>query len=74
MVGNVVVNRLSFLSWETLPKHTFAFQVLISPSEREFSTAGYIFRSERSVLSPEHVDQFVFLKKNLSKKNTEGHT
>lgn len=40
------------------------------PSERVFSTAGDIVRSERSVLSAEHVDQLVFLKKNLPKKNT----
>ena len=37
------------------------------PSERVFRTAGDIVRSERSVLTPEHVDQLVFLKKNLPK-------
>ena len=42
------------------------------PSERVFSTAGDIVRSERSVLSPEHVDQLIFLKKELSKKKTGG--
>lgn len=40
------------------------------PSERVFSTAGDIVHSERSVLSPEHVDQLIFLKKNLSKDTT----
>ncbi|XP_074518369.1 E3 SUMO-protein ligase ZBED1-like [Halichoeres trimaculatus] len=43
------------------------------PSERVFSTAGDIVRSERSVLSPEHVDQLVFLKKNLPKRMSERH-
>ncbi|XP_061127151.1 E3 SUMO-protein ligase ZBED1-like [Syngnathus typhle] len=37
------------------------------PSERVFSTAGDIVRSERSVLTPEHVDHLIFLKKNLTK-------
>jgi hypothetical protein len=41
------------------------------PSERVFRTAGDIVRSERSVLTPEHVDQLVFLKKNLPKDNGE---
>uniref|UniRef100_A0A3Q2CX90 BED-type domain-containing protein n=1 Tax=Cyprinodon variegatus TaxID=28743 RepID=A0A3Q2CX90_CYPVA len=42
------------------------------PSERVFSTAGDIVRSERSVLSSEHVDQLIFLKKNLSKCTIES--
>lgn len=41
------------------------------PSERVFSTAGDIVRSERSVLSCEHVDHLVFLKKNLSKSTID---
>ena len=39
------------------------------PSERVFSTAGDIVRSERSVLSAEHVDQLVFFKE----KPPKGH-
>ncbi|XP_039607958.1 E3 SUMO-protein ligase ZBED1-like [Polypterus senegalus] len=35
------------------------------PSEWVFSTAGDILNSQRSVLSPEHMDQLIFLKKNL---------
>ncbi|XP_077386781.1 E3 SUMO-protein ligase ZBED1-like [Festucalex cinctus] len=35
------------------------------PSERVFSTAGDIITAERSRLLPEHVDQLIFLKKNL---------
>ncbi|XP_035994609.1 zinc finger BED domain-containing protein 1-like [Fundulus heteroclitus] len=42
------------------------------PSERVFSTAGDIVRSERSVLSAEHVDQLIFLKKNLSRSTIES--
>lgn len=42
------------------------------PSERVFSTAGDIVRSERSVLSSEHADQLIFLKKNLSRSTIES--
>lgn len=35
------------------------------PSERVFSTAGDIINSKRSLLLPDHVDQLIFLKKNL---------
>ena len=35
------------------------------PSERIFSTAGDIVKAQRSALNPEHVDQLIFLKKNL---------
>ncbi|XP_061566494.1 E3 SUMO-protein ligase ZBED1-like [Cololabis saira] len=37
-------------------------------SERVFSTAGDVVTAQRSVLSHEHIDQLVFLKKNLEKK------
>ena len=40
-------------------------------SERVFSTAGDIVSSKRSLLKPEHVDQLIFLKKNLSPKNNK---
>ncbi|XP_061591545.1 E3 SUMO-protein ligase ZBED1-like [Cololabis saira] len=39
------------------------------PSERVFSTAGDIITAERSRLLPEHVDQLIFLKKNLKKSH-----
>ncbi|XP_060790687.1 E3 SUMO-protein ligase ZBED1-like [Neoarius graeffei] len=42
------------------------------PSERVFTTAGDIVHSERSVLSSEHVDQLIFLKKNLSRSTIEA--
>lgn len=35
------------------------------PPERVFSTAGDIVTAQRSLLLPEHVDQLIFLKKNL---------
>lgn len=34
-------------------------------SERVFSTAGDIITAQRSALSPKHVDQILFLSKNL---------
>lgn len=34
-------------------------------AERVFSTAGDVISAKRSVLKPEHVDQLVFLHKNL---------
>uniref|UniRef100_A0A3P9CVN5 BED-type domain-containing protein n=1 Tax=Maylandia zebra TaxID=106582 RepID=A0A3P9CVN5_9CICH len=36
------------------------------PSEREFSTAGDIVTAQRSCLTPQHVDQLLFLQKNLT--------
>jgi hypothetical protein len=35
------------------------------PSERVFSTAGDIISAKRSVISPEHLDQLLFLNKNI---------
>ncbi|XP_038133614.1 E3 SUMO-protein ligase ZBED1-like [Cyprinodon tularosa] len=35
------------------------------PSERVFSTAGDIITAKRSVISPEHLDQLLFLNKNI---------
>uniref|UniRef100_A0A672JKK8 BED-type domain-containing protein n=1 Tax=Salarias fasciatus TaxID=181472 RepID=A0A672JKK8_SALFA len=39
-------------------------------AERVFSTAGDIVTAKRSVLKAEHVDQLVFLQKNLKRKHT----
>uniref|UniRef100_A0A3P8QZG9 BED-type domain-containing protein n=1 Tax=Astatotilapia calliptera TaxID=8154 RepID=A0A3P8QZG9_ASTCA len=36
------------------------------PSERVFSTAGDIVTAQRSCLTPQHVDQLLFLQKNLT--------
>lgn len=38
-------------------------------SERVFSTAGDIVTAKRSLLHPDHVDQLIFLTKNLKKKH-----
>ena len=35
------------------------------PSERVFSTAGDIVTAQRSRLAGDHIDQLIFLKKNL---------
>lgn len=35
------------------------------PSERVFSTVGDIISAKRSVISPEHLDQLLFLNKNI---------
>lgn len=43
-----------------LAKIYMCIPVISVPSERVFSTAGDIVHSERSVLSPEHVDQLIF--------------
>jgi len=40
----------------------------LSSSERVFSSAGDFVNAQRSVLKPEHVDQLVFLHKNLKIK------
>lgn len=36
------------------------------PSERVFSTAGDIVSAQRSCLTPQHVDQLLFLQKNYT--------
>ena len=36
------------------------------PSERVFSTVGDIITAKRSCLTPEHVDQLLFLQRNLT--------
>ena len=38
------------------------------PSERVFSTAGDILTASRATLSPQHVDQLIFLKKKFDWK------
>ncbi|XP_029958862.1 zinc finger BED domain-containing protein 1-like isoform X2 [Salarias fasciatus] len=40
-------------------------------SERVFSTAGDIITAQRSTLSPEHLDQILFLQKNLKTKEVK---
>lgn len=40
-------------------------------SERVFSTAGDIITAQRSTLTPEHLDQILFLHKNLNTKEVK---
>ena len=50
-----------------LAKHYLSIPSTSVASERVFSTAGDIVTAQRSLLAPEHVDQLVFMKKNLKK-------
>ncbi|KAL6484220.1 hypothetical protein MHYP_G00062650 [Metynnis hypsauchen] len=76
LAGNVLewwkTHQSEFPVLADLAKEYLCIPSTSVPSERVFSTAGDLVRSERSALSPEHVDQLIFLKKNLSKKNTES--
>lgn len=49
----------------TLAKRYLCIPGTSVPSERVFSTAGDILNAQRSVLRSDHVDQLIFLKKNL---------
>lgn len=49
----------------TLAKRYLCIPGTSVPAERVFSTAGDIVKAQRSVLRPDHVDQLIFLKKNL---------
>lgn len=48
-----------------LAKHYLCIPGTGVAAERVFSTAGDIVTAQRSTLSPEHVDQLLFLQKNL---------
>lgn len=55
--------------WEPLAEVAFSFLLTpasSTPSERVFSTAGYILNDRRNRLSHEHVDMLVFLHHNYS--------
>lgn len=47
-----------------LAKHCLCILGTNVAAERVFSTAGDIVTAQRSTLSPEHVDQLLFLQKN----------
>ncbi|XP_041706895.2 E3 SUMO-protein ligase ZBED1-like isoform X1 [Coregonus clupeaformis] len=49
----------------TLAKRYLCIPGTSVPAERIFSTAGDIVNAQRSVLRPDHVDELIFLKKNL---------
>lgn len=48
-----------------LAKRYLSIPATSVPAERVFSTAGDIVTAQRSLLHPDHVDQLIFLKKNL---------
>ena len=48
-----------------LAKKYLSVCAISSPSERVFSTSGYIINSKRTCLKPDKVDKLVFLAKNL---------
>lgn len=52
------------LSWQA--KRYLCIPGTSVPAERIFSTAGDIVTAQRSALKPEHVDQLIFLNKNLN--------
>lgn len=52
-----------------LAKHYLSIPATSVASERVFSTAGDIVTAQRSLLALEHVDQLVFMKKNLKKSH-----
>lgn len=50
-----------------LARNTLCIPGTSVAAERVFSTAGDIVTAERSVLKPDHVDQLLFLHKNLAR-------
>lgn len=48
-----------------LARNTLCIPGTSVASERVFSTAGDIVSAQRSTLTPEHVDQLLFLNKNM---------
>ncbi|XP_077085839.1 E3 SUMO-protein ligase ZBED1 [Siphateles boraxobius] len=48
-----------------LAKRYLSIPATSVPAERVFSTAGDIVTAQRSLIHPDHVDQLIFLKKNL---------
>lgn len=58
-------NELFFPRIAVLAKHYLAVQASSVPSERVFSLAGELVSKKRSRLSPENVDLFIFLNKNI---------
>lgn len=53
----------------TLAKRYLSIPATSVASERVFSTAGDVVTAQRSLLEPEHVDQLIFMKKNLKKEH-----
>ena len=60
------VNAYAYPLLAPLAKAYLCIPATSVPSERVFSTAGDIVCAQRSLITPEHVDMLVFLKKNQS--------
>ncbi|XP_056120602.1 E3 SUMO-protein ligase ZBED1-like [Rhinichthys klamathensis goyatoka] len=60
------VNAYAYPILAPLAKAYLCIPATSVPSERVFSTAGDIVSAQRSLITPEHVDMLVFLKKNQS--------
>ncbi|XP_030193755.1 uncharacterized protein LOC115529286 [Gadus morhua] len=60
------VNAYAYPILAPLAKAYLCIPATSVPSERVFSTAGDIVCAQRSLITPEHVDMLVFLKKNQS--------
>lgn len=58
-------NQVDLPLLSALAKSYLSIPATSVPSERVFSTAGDIVTAKRSLLHPDHVDQLIFLKKNL---------
>ncbi|XP_048857121.1 E3 SUMO-protein ligase ZBED1-like isoform X1 [Brienomyrus brachyistius] len=60
------VNKVSFPLLSKMAKRYLCIPATSVSAERVFSTAGDIVTAQRSTLTPEHVDQLLFLHKNLN--------
>lgn len=59
------VHEITFPLLSRLSKRYLCIPGTSVSAERVFSTAGDVVTAKRSALKPEHVDQLVFLQKNL---------
>ncbi|KAK3089656.1 hypothetical protein FSP39_005404 [Pinctada imbricata] len=71
MEGNFTVlqwwkqNELYFPRLSRVARRFLCVQASSVPSERVFSVAGSLVSKKRSRLTPENVDKFIFLNKNM---------
>lgn len=60
-------HQAAFPLLSNLAKNTLCIPCTSVAVERVFSIAGDILTAQRSALKPEHVDQLLFLQKNLKR-------
>lgn len=60
-------NEMFYPRVALLAKRILCVQASSVPSERVFSLAGELVSKKRSRLTPENVDMFIFLNKNINK-------